>query len=109
MMMEQAPKLTPAQKRVADLKAKLKQAQALAQKQAARARSKEVGEQRKAENRIKVLVGAFILDGATDPLRLLNVKGQTLADWLTRDDERAVFGLAPLPKPATEQPEQQVM
>lgn len=86
--------LTAAQKRVADLEAKLKQARALAQKQANKARAAEQGEKRKIETRQRVLVGAFMLDGATDPAKLQNAKGQTLDQWLIRADERALFGLS---------------
>jgi len=53
---------------------------------------------RTAENRRKNLTGAFMLDGASNPLQLVNAKGQSLEQWLgkARDDERALFGLAPL-------------
>ena len=89
--------LTPIQKRVVDLESKLKQARALAQKQANQARSKEQAIERQRETRRKVLVGSFMLaDG--DPLQLINSSGKHLEEWLTRDDDRWLFGLDPIAK-----------
>lgn len=93
------PVLTPAQKRVQQLEIKLKQAKALAQKQANAIKHKEQAANRQIETRKRVLLGAFMLSGG-DPLQLVNGAGQSLAEWLTRDDERALFGLDPVNKKA---------
>lgn len=89
--------LTPAQKRVVDLEEKLKKARALAQKQANKARSKELVIERQLEARRKLLVGSFMLTEG-DPLQLVNSSGKSLADWLIRDDDRWLFGLDPIAK-----------
>lgn len=76
---------------------KLKQAKALKQKQEARQRATLAKQERAAETRRKVLVGAFILEqlerngiGAA----LLTYEGGRFADWLTRPHDRELFGLA---------------
>lgn len=87
-------KLTSAQrtaKRVADLEAKLKQVRALAQKQNNAIRHREQAAARKIENRKKVLIGAFVLDKHPSV-----AASAEFGSWLTRDDERALFGLPPL-------------
>lgn len=81
------------------LEEKLKQAKAKLQKEEAQKRAAESKAQRTAENRRKVLIGAMMLDGIK--------KGQigesaflgSMDKYLTRDDERALFGFPPLPKP----------
>lgn len=88
-----APTLTPAQKRVQDLEIKLKQAKALAQKQANRVKTREHGIQRQIETRRKVLIGAYVLAKKPEI-----TDSPDFASWLTRDDERALFGLAPVLK-----------
>lgn len=86
-------KLTPAQKaaqRVADLEIKLKQARALAQKQSNKLRHREQAASRKIETRKKVLLGAHMLEKHPT-----YVQSAEFESWLTRDDERALFGLPP--------------
>ena len=86
-------KLTSAQrtaKRVADLEAKLKQARALAQKQNNALRHRAQAAARKIETRKKVLLGAYVLEKCSD-----FASSAEFASWLTRDDERALFGLPP--------------
>ena len=51
--------------------------------------------QRKEETRKKILAGSLLLL-EEDPTSHV-VKGQTLRDFLTRDADRALFGLPPLP------------
>ena len=87
--------LTPQQKRVVYLEEKLKQARALAQKQANLEKAKRRELERQLETRRKVLVGAFMLETG-DPLLLVNQSGKTIEKWLTRDDDRWLFGLDPL-------------
>jgi len=80
------------QKRLAQLKAK---------KQAIEARDKaaEQKEKRAIDTRRKILLGSFVLSRAsTISLSSLNIGGAALSDYLTRDDDRALFGFEPLPK-----------
>lgn len=93
--------LTPAQKRVQDLEVKLKQARVLAQKQSNRARSKEQSANRQIDTRRKILLGAFVQAMQTKNgvhASMFTYESERFADWLTRDDERALFGLGPLEK-----------
>lgn len=59
--------------------------------------------ERSAENRRKILAGAFVLDQlGGDPARAARLRigdGPTLEKWLTRPIDRAAFGLAPLAEP----------
>ena len=82
--------------KISSLELQLKQAKALAAKQSAKEQAAKVKKDRLLDTRRKVLVGAFVLEGG-DPLKLVNGKGQTLDQWLTRPDERALFIPAPLP------------
>jgi hypothetical protein len=96
-----APTLTAAQKRVADLELKLKQARALAQKEANRQRSKEAGVQRKIDTRRKVLLGSFVQSMHTKNgihASQFTYESERFADFLKRDDDRALFGLGPVVK-----------
>lgn len=53
------------------------------------------------ETRRKILVGAFILNCYQDPKQIAT-KDKKFVDSLIRDDDRALFGLAPLPKSETQ-------
>lgn len=89
-----------AQQRVKDLEEKLKQAKALKQKVEARAKAAENKQKRASDTRRKILVGAAILAkverGEWPKDKMLEMMGQQL----TRDDDRALFDLAPIEKPA---------
>lgn len=54
--------------------------------------------------RKKILVGSFLLSSDSDPLNL-KLGDKLFRDFLTRDDDRQLFGLEPLQKsdPVTEQ------
>lgn len=93
--------LTTAQKKVQDLEAKLKKARAAAQLQENKIKARQISEARKVETRKKVLVGSWILAGG-DPLQFSNAAGVSLDTWLTRADEREIFGLAVQEKPLAE-------
>lgn len=83
-------KLTAAQKaakRVADLQEKLKQAKARVQKRNNRLRHTEQVASRKIETRKKVLIGAYVLEKHPSV-----AASAEFASWLTRDDERELFG-----------------
>jgi predicted nucleic acid-binding Zn-ribbon protein len=89
-----------AQQRVKDLEEKLKQAKALKQKVEARAKAAENKQKRASDTRRKILVGAAILAkverGEWPKDKMLEMMGQQL----TRDDDRALFDLAAIEKPA---------
>jgi hypothetical protein len=79
-------------------KIKEREKQLKAQKQAAIARlkTKEATEKRKAENRMKILLGAYLLKKIeSDETAKANLNRE-LDKYLTRDDDRALFGLAPI-------------
>lgn len=91
--------LTAAQKRVVELEAKLKQARALAQKQANKAKAHEQGQQRKIDTRRKVLLGSFVQAMQTKNgihAGQFTYESERFSDWLTRDEERALFDLQPV-------------
>ena len=82
---------------------KKKLAQLQAKRQAIEARNKaaEQKEKRAIDTRRKILLGSFVLSRASMiNLSTLNIGGVALSDYLTRDDDRALFGFEPLPKPA---------
>lgn len=83
--------------RIADLEKRLKQAKALKQQQLARERAAEKKRQRSDDTRRKILVGAVILakveHGEWPKERLREWMDKTL----TRADDRALFGLLPVP------------
>ena len=86
--------------RIADLEKRLKQAKALKQQQVAREKAAERKRQRSADTRRKILVGAVILAkverGEWPQERLRELLDQAL----TRADDRALFGLLPVPSEA---------
>ncbi len=95
---EPAPPLTPAQKarkRADALAVEAQQARAKAQRLEAAERAREAGVRRAEDTRRKVLLGAYVLQARPDIAH-----SPEFGDWLTRDDDRRVFGLQPLPQPA---------
>ncbi len=83
--------------RIADLERRLKQAKALKQQQLARERAVEKKRQRSDDTRRKILVGAVILA----KIEHGEWPKERLREWmdkaLTRADDRALFGLLPVP------------
>ena len=83
--------------RIADLERRLKQAKALKQQQLARERAAEKKRQRSDDTRRKILVGAVILAKVEHG----EWPKERLREWmdkaLTRADDRALFGLLPVP------------
>lgn len=78
----------------------------LAQKRAAldleiaREKTKAKNAQRREEDRRKVLLGAFVLEHLNRgnlPASEFNLDGKNFEAWLTRNDERSLFGLMPSP------------
>lgn len=70
------------------------------QEELARARAAQEKSLKKIDDRRKVLVGAFVLDQlqSIESAAAFKVGSKSLDEWLTRPTERALFGLAPLPK-----------
>lgn len=103
MNTETIPKKTPLQKakeRAAELAKQAQQARAKAQRLEAKARAVQAGADRSRDTKRKVLLGAYILAQAKAQgweLSALHIGQQTLADYLTRDDDRSLFSLPPLP------------
>ena len=56
---------------------------------------REAGVRRAEDTRRKVLLGAYVLQNMPHIAH-----APEFGDWLTRDDDRRVFGLQPLPQPA---------
>ena len=83
--------------RIADLERRLKQAKALKQQQLARERAAEKRRQRSDDTRRKILVGAVVLA----KVERGEWPKERLREWmdqaLTRADDRALFGLLPVP------------
>ena len=90
--------MTPLQERIAKLELKLQQEKAKQAQIEARQRSLAKKKNHADDTRRKILVGAMVLnmvDIGAWPKSGLN---RRLDAYLTRDDDRALFGLAPLPK-----------
>jgi len=69
------------------------------QEELARARADQEKSLKKIDDRRKVLMGAFVLDQISiESAAAFKVGSKSLDEWLTRPTERALFGLAPLPK-----------
>lgn len=90
-------------KKIENLKGKLKEAKALAARQDAIAKTNELlklgKESKNDETRKKILIGAYIMSRMSDPLELgKRDDGEcSFEQWLKRDEDRALFGLKPLP------------
>lgn len=103
MNTESTQKKTPLQKakeRAAELAKQAQQARAKAQRLEAKARSVQAVAERSRDTKRKVLLGAYVMAQAKANgwnLKELHIGQQTLADYLTRDDDRALFGLPPIP------------
>ena len=96
---------TALQKLEASIEAQQKKlGQLKAKRQAIEAREKaaEQKEKRAIDTRRKILLGSFVLSrSSTVNISTLDIGGAMLADYLTRDDDRALFGFSPLPKSAS--------
>lgn len=79
---------------------KLAQLKALKAKQDAQARAEKAKKDRAADTRRKVLLGAMVLENMQRDPETNTAMNVQLDGWLTRDDDRALFGLQPLKKPA---------
>lgn len=85
---------------------KLEQLKAQKLKIEARNRAKLKGQERKNDTRRKILLGAFVveqMERAGKSLAAFHLEGQQFQAWLTRDDDRALFGAKPIAPPAQDQ------
>lgn len=100
---ETIPKKTALQKakeRAEELAKQAQQARAKAQRLEAKERALQAGKERAQDTKRKVLLGAYVMAQAKANgwnLKELHIGQQTLADYLTRDEDRALFSLPPLP------------
>lgn len=88
--------LTAAQRaraRADALAAEAAQARAKAQRLEAAERAKEAGVRRAEDTRRKILLGAYVLQKMPHIAHDVD-----FSEWLTRDDDRRVWGLQPLPE-----------
>lgn len=103
MNTETTQKKTPLQKakeRAEALAKQAKQARAKAQRLEVKARAQQAGAERSRDTKRKVLLGAYLLAQVRTQgweLAALNIGQQPLADYLTREEDRALFGLPPIP------------
>jgi hypothetical protein len=95
-------KLT-AEEQIALLQKKIQQVKALDDRQKVRELSDVVRKSSAAETRKKILIGAFIQSHIAD-LKTLSVNKISFVDSLKRTDDRALFGLPPLPTTAAPAP-----
>jgi hypothetical protein len=72
---------------------RLEQLKARKQQIEARLRSEEKKRARKEETRRKILAGAFLLEMLGDEVLDFEMKGKTLRAFLTRSDDKALFGV----------------
>ena len=79
------------------IKKELKQAQERKKKMQARTLSAELKSQRSKDTRKKILLGAFLMERMEKNPDYAAKVMLGFGDYLKRDDDRALFGLAPLP------------
>lgn len=99
---------TPRAKKIEELQQRLARLQAEQRAAEARARASASKATRAQETRRKILLGAFLLDqlGGVSDVAGLSAQGKRFDSWLTRPEDRTLFGLQPLspPPPATPAP-----
>jgi hypothetical protein len=84
--------------KISELQTRLAQLKAKQQAAVARERAKTSAEKRKAETRSKILAGAYLIDiFGLEKLGQLALEGKSFDKYLTRDDDRLLFNLKPLP------------
>ncbi len=103
MNTETIPKKTQLQKakeRAEELAKQAQQARYKAQRLEAKERALQAGKDRAQDTKRKVLLGAYVMAQAKANgwnLKELHIGQQPLADYLVRDEDRALFSLLPLP------------
>ena len=88
---------TKIDEKIAALQQKLEQAKKLKSKQLAAERTKQTKEARVLDARQKLLVGAFVLSKLGTRAEDWAAQNADFQDWLTRESDRAAFGLPALP------------
>jgi hypothetical protein len=96
--------LTARGQKIAALEAKLAELKEAERLSNQRKKSAQSRAERAAATRRKILVGAFVLDQFSDLSKAaaFTISNSSFASWLTRDSDRALFGLMPLAAPAPE-------
>lgn len=82
--------------RIKALEERLKQEKAKKAKLEARKRASIAKAERAADTRRKILVGSYVMESMKRTgknVGNLSIDGQHFKDWLTRTDDRALFGL----------------
>ena len=103
MNTETIPKKTQLQKakeRAEELAKQAQQARSKAQRLEAKERALQAGKDRAQDTKRKVLLGAYVMAQAKANgwnLKELHIGQQPLADYLVRDEDRALFSLPPIP------------
>ena len=97
-------KIDAAQKRAAAAQEALKRAQAAKRLMEQRQRARESKAERAKDARRKILMGAMVLDGLRTGAMDRAAVTMMLDQYLSRDDDRALFDLAPRTVPV--QPQQ---
>lgn len=86
--------MTPIEERIKAQEEKLKQLKALKQKQEAALRAEQAKKDRAAETRRKILAGALVLEMMAGDEETKARFTSRLDKFLTRPDDRTLFGLA---------------
>ncbi|MDW5419190.1 mobilization protein [Iodobacter sp. CM08] len=89
-------------KRIEELELRLKQAKALKNKQEAQKRAALAKIERAKETRRKILAGSLVLhlmaQEGEEGEKWKHALGRRLDEWLTRNDDRELFNMPPLPE-----------
>ncbi|MCL2525416.1 MAG: mobilization protein [Betaproteobacteria bacterium] len=91
-----------ADRQIDDLKKRLDEAKAKKQKIDAGIKARQSKKERAADNRRKILLGAFVLENLKkDGISavMFTYAGKRFDEWLKRPDDRALFGMKPEPTP----------
>lgn len=88
------------EEKIKALQEKLKQEKAKKQRMEARKKSAEAKVIRASDTRRKILLGAFFMEKMENNEEYKSKVLSQLGEYLKRDDDRALFGFAPLLKPA---------
>jgi len=86
----------PIEEKIRQQTEKLKQLKALKQKQEAALRDEQAKKDRAAETRRKILAGALVLEMMAGDAETKKRFTDRLEKFLTRTDDRALFGLPPV-------------
>lgn len=89
---------TPRQQKILDLEKKLAELKTRQRAEEARRRAVQSKVHRARDTRRKILVGAFVLDqlGSAGTVQLV-LQGRSFSGWLSRNDDRSLFDLPPVP------------